>query len=70
MLKYGDLMLPAWYIAFNIVSHYSTLPPFVKLYKALFDAKHLEKGLNSRGQIFGALFSKESALFHKKYPFL
>ena len=70
MLKYGDLMLPAWYIAFNIVFHYSTLPPFVKLYKALFDAKHLEKGLNSRGQIFGALFSKESALFHKKYPFL
>ena len=45
------------------------LPPFVKLYKALFDRKHLEKELNRRGEIFGALFSKESALFHKKYPF-
>ena len=34
-----------------------------KLYKAFFDAKHLEKGLNRKeGGIFGAFFFQKSAL--------
>ena len=49
----------------------SNTAPFCKNYtKLYFDAKHLEKGLNRRGEIFGALFSKKVAFFHKKVPFL
>ena len=44
--------------------------PFCKNYtKLYFDGKHLEKEFN-RGEIFGVLFSKKSALFHKKVLFL
>ena len=50
---------------FQTYIDYRTLHPLCKNYtNPYFDAKHLEKGLNSgRGKIFGALFSK-------KLPFL
>ena len=44
----------------------SNTAPFCKNYaKLYFDAKHLEKGLNRGGEIFGTLFSKKVLFFQK-----
>ena len=45
--------------------------PFRENYaKPYFDAKHLEKGLNRVGEIFGAIFLKKYALFGQYWTLL
>ena len=81
LLKYRHLMQPAGYIIDLYCVQYcvwlSNAVPFCEDYtKLYFDSKHLKKGLNRRGKIYVALFSKKcsfsikSALFHKKCSFL
>ena len=73
-------MLPAGYILDLYYVQYcvwlSNAAPFCENdTKSYFDAKHLEKGLERRGKIFGALFSNKmpffikSTLFYKKWYF-
>ena len=80
LLKYRHLMQPAGYIIDLYCVQYcvwlSNAVPFCEDYtKLYFDSKHLKKGLNRRGKIYVALFSKncpfsiKSALFHKKCSF-
>ena len=73
LLKYGHLMLPAGYILDLYCVQYcvwlSNTGPFCENYtKLYFDTRHLGNGLNRRGEIFGAFFSK-SVLFQTKSPF-
>ena len=70
LLKYGHLMLPAGHILDLYWVQYcvwlSNSAPFYENFTELyFDVKHLEKGLNRRGEIFGAFFSKKVVFFQK-----
>ena len=63
LLKYGHLMQLAGYILDLYCLQYyvcqSNAPPFCKNYtKLYFDVKHLEKGLNRKGELFSAFFQK------------
>ena len=63
-MKYGNLMLPAGHILDLYRVRLLNAAPFCKNYaKLYFNAKHLKKGLNRGGKIFGALFSKKCSLW-------
>ena len=73
LLKYGHLMLPAGCILDLYCIQYcvwlsNAAPSWENFTNLYFDAKHLEKGLNIRGETFGALFEK-SEIFSNKFPF-
>ena len=78
-IPYGVYILLHWPALHHPSSTYSRpilcstiecYPLLQKLYKALFWCKTLRKGIEQRGEIFGALFSEKVPFFLKKKPFL